>query len=62
MDREVIEDSYDFVFDESVKIQFALDAEDRIEGTLGGKDAALQAQIDEAERRGSSICLNSRIA
>ena len=48
----MIEDSYDFVFDESVKIQFALDAEDRIEGTLSGKDAALQAQIDEAERRG----------
>lgn len=55
LDREVIEDSYDFVFDESVKIQFALDAEDRIEGTLSGKDAALQAQIDEAERRGELI-------
>lgn len=50
----MIEDSYDFVFDESVKIQFALDADDRIEGTLGSKDAALQAQIDEAERKGAS--------
>lgn len=55
LDREVIEDSYDFVFDESVKIQFALDAEDRIEGTLSGKDAALQAQIDEAERKGAFV-------
>jgi pre-mRNA-splicing factor ATP-dependent RNA helicase DHX16 len=52
MDREVIEDTYDYVFDESVKIQFALDAEDRLEGTLGVKDTALQAQIEEAERRG----------
>ncbi|KAL8278191.1 hypothetical protein RQP46_009364 [Phenoliferia psychrophenolica] len=55
LDREVVEDSYDFVFDESVKIAFALDADDRIEGTLGGKDAALQAQIDEAERRAQSL-------
>lgn len=55
MDREaVVEDEYEFVFDESVKIAFALDAEGGIEGTLGGKDAALQAQIDEAERRGAS--------
>jgi pre-mRNA-splicing factor ATP-dependent RNA helicase DHX16 len=54
MDREVIEDEYDFVFDESVKIAFALDVEGGIEGTMGGKDAALQAQIDEAERRGDA--------
>ena len=60
MDREVIEEEYDFVFDESVKIQFALDADDRLEGTLGGKDAALQAQIDEAERRGVSCSRLSR--
>lgn len=52
LDREVIVDEYEYVFDESVKIQFALDADDRIAGTLGGKDAVLQAQIDEAERRG----------
>lgn len=57
----MLEDSYDFVFDESVKIQFALDAEDRIEGTLSGKDAALQAQIDEAERRGESSLLSSSL-
>lgn len=52
MDREVVEDEYDFVFDDSVKIAFALDTESGIAGTMDGKDAALQAQIDEAERRG----------
>lgn len=54
MDREIITqgEEYDYVFDESVRIQFALDADDKIEGTLGVKDAALQAQIDEAERKG----------
>ncbi|KAM0755976.1 Pre-mRNA splicing factor [Meredithblackwellia eburnea MCA 4105] len=56
MDREVVEDDYDFVFDDSVKIAFALDAEDRIEGSgMSAKDAALKAQIDEAERRAMSI-------
>lgn len=55
LDREVIEDEYDFVFDESVKINFALDTEGGIAGTMdSGKDAALKAQIDEAERRGGS--------
>lgn len=58
MDREVIEDEYDYVFDESAKIQFALDSEDRLEGTLGLKDAALQAQIDDAERRGGCRVLS----
>ena len=54
MDREVVEDDYDFVFDESAKIAFAADMADRIEGSggLSAKDAALQAQINEAERRG----------
>lgn len=53
MDRKVVEDEYDFVFDESAKIDFALDSAGGLEGTMGnGKDAALQAQIDEAERHG----------
>lgn len=53
LDRPVVEEEeYDFVFDESVQIQFAMDNEDRIEGTMSGKDAALQAQIQEAEKRG----------
>jgi len=59
LDRPVVEEEeYDFVFDESVQIQFAMDNEDRIEGTMSGKDAALQAQILEAEKRGKlrSLC------
>ncbi|GAA6063211.1 hypothetical protein JCM10212_006844 [Sporobolomyces blumeae] len=56
LDRQVVEEEeYDFVFDESVQIQFAMDNEDRIEGTMSGKDAALQAQIQEAEKRAQSI-------
>ncbi|GAA5982350.1 hypothetical protein JCM5350_006153 [Sporobolomyces pararoseus] len=56
LDRPVVEEEeYDFVFDESVQIQFAVDNEDRIEGTMSGKDAALQAQIQEAEKRAQSI-------
>ncbi|KAK4046359.1 hypothetical protein OIV83_006140 [Microbotryomycetes sp. JL201] len=55
MDREAVQDEYDFVFDDSVKIAFALDADSKIEGTMSLKDAALQAQIDEAERRAQSI-------
>ncbi|GAA5877964.1 hypothetical protein JCM3774_004768 [Rhodotorula dairenensis] len=57
LDREQVEmgAEYDYVFDESVQIQFALDMEDRIEGTIDPKQAALQAQIDEAQRRAQSI-------
>ncbi|GAA5961157.1 hypothetical protein JCM21900_005883 [Sporobolomyces salmonicolor] len=56
LDRAPVEeDEYDFVFDESVQIQFAMDNEDRIEGTMSAKDAALQAQIQEAEQRAQSI-------
>ncbi|BGP35024.1 hypothetical protein JCM10296v2_006854 [Rhodotorula toruloides] len=57
LDRETVDigGEYDYVFDESVQIQFALDMEDRIEGTINPKDAALQAQIDEAQRRAQSI-------
>jgi pre-mRNA-splicing factor ATP-dependent RNA helicase DHX16 len=56
LDREVQEmgEEYDYVFDESVQIQFMADMEGRIEGTMpSGKDAALQAQIDEAQKRGA---------
>ncbi|SGZ24450.1 BQ5605_C023g09724 [Microbotryum silenes-dioicae] len=57
LDRQVVEDEYDFVFDESVKIAFALDAEGGIAGSMptSSKDAALQAQIDEAERKAKSL-------
>ncbi|GAA6043501.1 hypothetical protein JCM8097_002244 [Rhodosporidiobolus ruineniae] len=57
LDRPVEEmgDEYDYVFDESVQIQFMADMEDRIEGTMSGKDAALAQQIDEAAKRAQSI-------
>ncbi|GAA5933455.1 hypothetical protein JCM3775_000699 [Rhodotorula graminis] len=57
LDRDVVDQGaeYDYVFDDAVQIQFALDMEDRIEGTVDPKEAALQAQIDEAERRAQSI-------
>ncbi|GAA5993596.1 hypothetical protein JCM10908_000131 [Rhodotorula pacifica] len=57
LDREQVElgAEYDYVFDESVQIQFALDMEDRIEGTIDPKEAAIQAQLDEAQRRAQSI-------
>lgn len=55
LDREVVQDEYDFVFDDSLKIQFMLDNQDRIAGSLSAKDAALQAQISEAEQRAKSI-------
>jgi pre-mRNA-splicing factor ATP-dependent RNA helicase DHX16 len=60
LDRKVEEmgEEYDYVFDESVQIQFMADMEDRIEGTMSGKDAALQAQIDEAQARGASALLS----
>ena len=59
LDRQEIDqgDEYDFVFDEEVKIGFLLDKEGGIEGSglpTDAKDAALKAQIDEAERRGKS--------
>ncbi|GAA5854354.1 hypothetical protein JCM9279_004730 [Rhodotorula babjevae] len=57
LDRDVVDQGaeYDYVFDDAVQIQFALDMEDRIEGTVDPKEALLQAQIDEAERRAQSI-------
>ncbi|GAA5825694.1 hypothetical protein JCM3770_004450 [Rhodotorula araucariae] len=57
LDREVVEQGaeYDYVFDDAAQIQFALDMEDRIEGTMDPKEAALQAQIDEAQKRAQSI-------
>jgi pre-mRNA-splicing factor ATP-dependent RNA helicase DHX16 len=57
MDKPEFVDEYEYVFDESQTIKFVM------ENTLGGvgmmstKDKLLQAQIDEAERRGA--CLHS---
>ncbi|EFP77773.2 hypothetical protein PGT21_014816 [Puccinia graminis f. sp. tritici] len=55
MDRSVQVEDYDYVFDESATIAFLVDQDSRIGGTLSAKDAALQAQIDAAERRAKSI-------
>ncbi|WAQ83309.1 hypothetical protein PtA15_3A678 [Puccinia triticina] len=55
MDRSVQAEDYEYVFDESATIAFLVDQDSRIGGTLSAKDAALQAQIDAAERRAKSI-------
>ncbi|KAH9460012.1 hypothetical protein MJO29_003953 [Puccinia striiformis f. sp. tritici] len=56
MDRVIQqEEDYEYVFDQSATIAFLVDQDSRIGGTLSAKDAALQAQIDAAERRAKSI-------
>lgn len=53
LDRpELAVDDYEYVFDESAQIKFMMDNESKIPGALSAKDAALQAQIDAAEKRG----------
>lgn len=55
LDRKQVDEigDYEFVFDESARIAFEMEIGDRIGGTLGSsKDAELQRQIEEAERRG----------
>jgi pre-mRNA-splicing factor ATP-dependent RNA helicase DHX16 len=55
MDRiEIIED-YEYVFDESQTIQFVMENTLGGEGMISSKDAALRAQIAEAERRGETL-------
>lgn len=55
MDKPEIVDNYDYVFDESQTIQFVMDMESKIEGegNMSAADKLLQAQIDEAEKRGT---------
>lgn len=55
LDRPSLVEDYEFVFDESATIAFLTDNDSRIGGTLSAKDAALQAQIDAAEKRGKFI-------
>jgi len=55
MDRSVQVEDYEYVFDQSTTIAFLVDQDSRIGGTLSAKDAALQAQIDAAERRGMAF-------
>ncbi|KAH8914597.1 P-loop containing nucleoside triphosphate hydrolase protein [Atractiella rhizophila] len=57
-EEEEGEKEYDFVFDESQKLQFILDAADALEGSdllLSEKDRQVKEMIDEAERRAKSI-------
>jgi pre-mRNA-splicing factor ATP-dependent RNA helicase DHX16 len=51
-DKPDLVDEYDYVFDESQTIKFVMDKVMSGEGMLSEKDAALKAQIAEAERKG----------
>lgn len=51
LDREILVEDYDYVFDESQTIQFVM--ENRLGGQLSAKDAALNAQIEELEKHGA---------
>lgn len=55
MDKLDIVDEYEYVFDESQTIKFVMDNTLGGVGMMSAKDKLLQAQIDEAERRG--VCL-----
>jgi pre-mRNA-splicing factor ATP-dependent RNA helicase DHX16 len=59
MDKPELADEYDYVFDESQTIQFVMDKVMKGEGLMSDKDAALRAQIEEAERRGVSYMFSS---
>ncbi|KAG9092001.1 hypothetical protein FS749_016076 [Ceratobasidium sp. UAMH 11750] len=54
-DKPELVDDYDYVFDESQTIQFVMDKVMSGEGMLSEKDAALKAQIAEAERKAQTI-------
>lgn len=53
MDKPEIVDDYEYVFDETQTIKFVMDNTLGGEGMMSAKDKLLQAQIDEAERRGT---------
>ncbi|ORX35989.1 P-loop containing nucleoside triphosphate hydrolase protein [Kockovaella imperatae] len=53
MDKEIIEDAYDYVFDESQGIKFL--QEGKMAGTLTAEAQALMDQIAEAEKKATSI-------
>lgn len=55
MDKLEIVDDYEYVFDESQTIKFVMDNTLGGEGMMSAADKLLQAQIDEAERRGACI-------
>ncbi len=49
LDKIVIEEEYDYVFDESQQIKWVTDG--ALEGQLNEKDAALAAQVEELEKK-----------
>ncbi|CAK9787247.1 putative pre-mRNA splicing factor [Cutaneotrichosporon oleaginosum] len=53
LDKEVVEDGYDYVFDESQGIQFL--QEGKMDGTLTLEAQALLNQVEEAEKKAQSI-------
>ncbi|KDQ11123.1 hypothetical protein BOTBODRAFT_177594 [Botryobasidium botryosum FD-172 SS1] len=53
LDKKEIEDDYEYVFDESQTIQFVMDQAEG--GLINARDAALNAQIAEAEKRAKTI-------
>lgn len=53
MDKQIITEDYEYVFDESQTIKFVM--ESSLEGTMSAADKLLNAQIDEAEKRAQSM-------
>lgn len=51
-DRETVADSYEYVFDEAQTIKFVMESTMGGNGMLSAKDKLLNAQIEEAEKRG----------
>ena len=55
LDKVVVEEDYDFVFDESQQIAFLSDGVIKGEGEMSAKDKLLQQAIKEATTKGESI-------
>ena len=55
MDKPELVDEYEYVFDESQTIKFVMENTLGGEGMMSAKDKLLQAQIDEAEKRGACL-------
>jgi pre-mRNA-splicing factor ATP-dependent RNA helicase DHX16 len=53
MDKQIITEDYEYVFDESQTIKFVM--ESSLEGTMSAADKLLNSQIQEAEQRAKSI-------
>ena len=58
MDVEFVEEQYDFVFDESQRIDFQLDSSSAIKGNLTTEEQRVLDQINEAERKREYLLLS----